>query len=105
MTLINEAKKIANDYFEADGATVSNDEINATINDIVFLVLENNIEVSDAETLAAVAIDEIYEPNKEPLTEKDFAALHEFYFPSEPLENRNYSVEEIRNAIRDEEWR
>lgn len=106
MNLINEVKRITEYYFEASNIDIPAFEITRAVEIITSIVKTLELDISDAEVIAAGVIDFIYEPEVTlRYTAEDFAGLHEFYFPSEPLENYNYSVEEIRDAARDEVWR
>lgn len=106
MNLINEVKRIAVNYFEAENIYVPDFEVTHAVKIITGVIDSLELNIIDAEVIAAGVIDFVYQPEVTlDYTAEDFAGLHEFYFPSEPLEMYNYSVEEIRDAIRDEEWR
>lgn len=104
--MMNEIMRIVNDYFEAENVYVPNFEITHAIEIITNVADSLELDITDAEVIAAVVIDFVYQPEGDlSYTAEDFTKLHEFYFPSEPVEMCNYSVEEIRGAIWDEEWR
>lgn len=61
----------------------------------------NNTEVVDAETLAALVLEE---PTIENLTWKRIQEIKEFYFPTIPVEYCNIHTHELSLAQMDQYW-
>lgn len=95
MRLINEAIKLATDYFEANFITVDTAAIENRVK-----TWYNKTEIVEAEMLAAAAIHSEYLPC---ITWKELLELKEFYFPTNPEEfiQKNFSIQEIEEALHD----
>ena len=92
VNLIEEAIKLAIQYYEANRLTVDTKSIKKRVLDWY-----NHSDIADAEILAAAAIESEYECGADYDT---ILAWKEFYFPETPIEYQVYvSTQEIKDYI------
>lgn len=96
MRLIEEAVKLVNEFYAAEGIY----ETNAVI---ISIATEwyNHTEIVDAETLAAVTMYGRYTPG---LKVEDILHIKEAFYPELPLELTNFHIGEIEETLNDEFW-
>lgn len=97
MTLLTEALKLVNEFYEAEGIY----ETDAVIMEVA-TKWYNHTEIVDAEMLAAVTMYGSYTPS---LTWEDILAIKESFFPTAPYEVTDFHIGEIEEALFDEGWR
>ena len=97
LKLINDAMKLVIQIEEAENIYETNDSIYHRCLDWY-----NHLEITDVEMLAAATLNGPYDPS---LKQNDLIAAREYYFPTEPIEFRNFHIHEIEEALRDEMWR
>ena len=92
INLIEEAIKLAIEYYEANGLTVDTKSIKRRVLDWY-----NYSDIADAEILAAAAIESEYECGADYDTILEWK---EFYFPETPIEYQGYiSTQEIKDYV------
>lgn len=95
--LINEAVELVAMINEANYIYETNVAIRARVENWY-----NHTEITDAETLAAVALNGDFTPN---VRQYDIDTAREFYFPTVPFEYTEIHIHEIEDALNDELWR
>jgi len=93
MEMIFEAVALAVEHFEINHIPADNESILTRVIDWY-----NHLDETDAETLAALAIDSAYHSG---LTYNDIKEIRDYYFPDV---DDNISIEEIEMAQRDYLW-
>ena len=95
--LIKEAVELVSNLLAAEGAYELPQSIEKRCLDWY-----NHSEITDPEMLAAAALNGPYNPE---FTWDDLLALRNFFFPPMPLDLTEISVQEIKEALFDEDWR
>ena len=94
-SLINEAIKLVENYFEANHISMNSNTIRTRVEDWYC-----NSDIADAEILAVAAIESDYEP----MDYDEILAKRDYYFPENPVDVHNIHIREIEMAQMDALW-
>lgn len=96
-SLIEQAVKLASEYYEANGLTVDNKSIRNRVMDWY-----NHSDIATAEILAAAAIESEYDCGADYDTILEWK---DYYFPKAPVEYAGYvGMNELKEAADDANW-